>query len=184
MDLDTRKITEKALVSKIIFRLLTESDIKALEWDGEFIHYRNLYRAVYKDMLRGKSLMWGIELEQNNLIGQLFVQLDSKYPAMADGVNNAYIFGFRVKPNYRNFGIGSKLLEFIEADLRRRNYEFVTLHVAKENLRGKTFYIRHGYKILSSVNGNWSYIDHQGNLRNVREPSWRMGKNLISDFSN
>ncbi len=161
-----------------IFRLLRIEDLPELEWGGEFIHFRRVYFEAYRRSLIGESLLWVIELPLCGIVGQAFVQLDCSRPELADGKQNAYIYAFRIKENYRGIGLGSKLLEIIEHDLNKRGIHFVTLNVAKDNDRARALYERHGYKIAAEEPGCWSFIDHEGNRRDIVEPSWRMKKKI------
>ena len=49
------------------------------------------------------------ELPGEGIIGQVFIQLNSARKELADGVDRAYIYGFRIKPAYRRQGIASAL---------------------------------------------------------------------------
>ena len=64
--------------STLKIRLLNKGDLPALEWDGEYIHYRRLFKKIYKSARKGNSILWVIELKDSGLIGQLFVQLASR----------------------------------------------------------------------------------------------------------
>lgn len=54
----------------------------------------------------------------------------------------------------------------------------VTLTVAKNNNRAIALYQRRGYSIVASEAGLWNYQDDKGNWQSIREPAWRMEKNL------
>lgn len=161
------------------FRLLTRDDLKALEWDGEYIHFRRLYHQVYQAANNGKALMWGVELRQEGIIGQLFIQLDSGRKELADGAIRAYLYGFRLKAPFRNLGIGALFLEEVESDLALRRYRYIVLNVSRQNKGALRFYKRHGYKIIAPEPGRWSYLDHKGRRRKVNEPAWRMQKEIV-----
>jgi ribosomal protein S18 acetylase RimI-like enzyme len=70
---------------------------------------------------------------------------------------------------------------FIEDDLRQRGYKLVTLNVAKENQAAQRLYQRLGYRVVGSRPGTWSFRDPDGVLHRVKEPSWRMVKDLDKD---
>ena len=55
------------------------------------------------------------------------MSLKRNRPELADGIVRAYIYGFRVKPKYRNRGIGTRIMRTIEDDLEKRNFQQVTL---------------------------------------------------------
>ena len=90
----------------------------------------------------------------------------------------AYIFGFRIKPQYRNLGLGTRMMQVVEDDLWRRGYREVCLNVSQENLGALRLYGRLGYHVVSAEPGRWSYIDDQGRQQEVHEPAWRMEKAL------
>jgi ribosomal protein S18 acetylase RimI-like enzyme len=167
-----------ASIEQVIIRQARQSDLPALEWEGEFIHFRRLYYDVFQQTQRGEALMWLAELAGIGLVGQLFVQLDSQRREMADGRTRAYMHAFRVRPQYRAKGIGSLLLLNAEADLEKRGYRFICLNVGRENQGARRLYERYGYRVVAAEPGDWSYLDHHGVRQLVHEPAWRMEKDL------
>ena len=165
-------------LSKVTIRVLREPDLNALEWDGEYTHFRRLYRQIFQSTHKGRARMWVADLSGSGVIGQLFVHLDSTRKELADGTGRAYIFGFRVKPAYRGFGLGERMLDIIERDLLNRNYRWVTLNVGRQNQDARRFYERLGYRVVAKEPGRWSYLDDRGCRREVHEPSWRMQKQI------
>ena len=157
-------------------RPLVRADLPALEWEGEYIHFRRLYADVYRRVESGDGLMWVADLPGVGIIGQLFVSLSSNRPELSDGLRRAYIYGFRVRPRYRGFGIGTDMMVVVEADLFKRGYYWVTLNVAQDNPGALRLYERLGYQVIGYEPGEWSYIDHMGIRQEVKEPAWRMQK--------
>ncbi len=178
--LNKTKSINKTWLSQVNIRNVTEADLPALEWEGEFKHFRQVYANAYKRSQRGLSVLWVLELPGKGIIGQVFVQLTCDRQELADGIERAYFYAFRVRPEYRSTGLGSLLLETLEKDLFWRGFQRVTLNVAKENTRAQEFYERHGYQITAHEPGIWSYPDHNGEWHQVVEPAWRMEKQLIS----
>ncbi len=168
----------KNLQDKIIYRLVKSSDLPLLEWDGEYKHFRNVFKNAFEKSKTGKSKLWVVEIRDEGLVGQAFVQLISSRLDLANGVDRAYLYAFRFKENFRNIGLGSSLLNIIESDLLKNNYKEATLNVSRENLRAIHFYQIHGFKIVAEESGEWSYRDHNNVLRNVVEPAWKMVKYL------
>jgi ribosomal protein S18 acetylase RimI-like enzyme len=162
----------------IIIRKLRAPDLPALEWEGELIHFRNLFAQAYEQYQQGEAVLWVAENPSLGIIAQLFVQLDSHRRELANGHNRAYIYGFRVRSAYRNLGIGSQLLETAEKDLKNKGYQSVTLNVGKHNPNAKRLYERLGYRVIGSEPGRWSYLDHLGRRIHVCEPAFRMEKRL------
>lgn len=169
---------KKPFISNVLFRQALENDLPALEWDGKFSHFRHLYREIFKSTIKGETIMWLADLNNVGIIGQLFVQLWSDKPELADGRTRAYFFAIRVRDPYQNQGIGSKLLDIAEKDILARGFSWGMLNVNKDNGTARRFYEKLGYKIVGSEPGRWSYIDQNGKFHEVNEPSWRMEKQL------
>ena len=164
---------------EVLIRPLRRADLSALEWEGSYIHFRRLYARAYRRARKGNAMLWLAELPGDKLLGQLFVLLRSDVDlGLADGKHQAFIHSFRVRPAYRSAGLGSRLLENAEQDLRRRGFRLVSLNVAVDNSRAIHFYERKGYRRMGWDEGHWSYTDHRGVKQQVHEPSWRMRKKL------
>jgi ribosomal protein S18 acetylase RimI-like enzyme len=168
----------QALISQLTIRVLRYEDLPALEWEGEYTHFRRLYRDIYTSAAQGKAVLWVAELPNVGVIGQVFVQLVSGRRELADGSTRAYVYGFRVRPQYRSCGVGAMMLRVLEADLAKRNYRWVTLNVGQDNPDARRFYERHGFQVAAAEPGRWSYIDDQGQRQEVHEPAWRMEKRV------
>ena len=173
--------TEKRLLSQLQFQIrhLLHSDLPSLEWEGEYTHFRRLYREIYRSACDDRAVIWVADLGGSEVIGQLLVQLESARVELADGDNCAYFYGFRVKDNYRGQGVGSRLLKNAEVDLYGRKFRWITLNVSRDNLETRRYYEKRGFRIVAPEPGKWSYIDDQGAHIEVHEPSWRMKKRII-----
>jgi ribosomal protein S18 acetylase RimI-like enzyme len=163
-------------LSDVRIRALTREDLPALEWEGEFTHFRRLYQDIYQSSRRGEAVLWVAELNPVGVIGQLFVQLNSARSELADGASRAYIYGFRIRAEYRNQGLGTLMLEVTERDLVKRGYRWAVLNVNRDNPDARRLYERLGYKIVAVEAGRWTYLDENGVRREVNEPAWRMEK--------
>jgi ribosomal protein S18 acetylase RimI-like enzyme len=164
--------------ARLQVRQVKHQDLPALEWDGEYRHFRRLYREIYHSACQGKAVLWVADLAPVGVIGQVFVQLDSARKELADGQTRAYIYGFRVRPSYRSLGIGGQMLQTLEKDLLNRGFRLSTLNVGQQNPGARRFYERFGYRVMAEEPGRWSYLDDQGMRREVHEPAWRMEKSL------
>ena len=162
-------------------RQVQEDDLPSLEWDGAYQKYRRMYTRLFKESQQKKVLMWLVELPRQEIIGQAFVMLNSGEIDAADGFTRAYVFAFRVKPHWRNCGVGTFLMAHIEKELYEKGFRFATLNVAKENPDARRLYERLGYKVVRSRPGIWSFRDDIGRTQHVNEPAWRMMKRLRSD---
>jgi ribosomal protein S18 acetylase RimI-like enzyme len=166
--------------SRVVIRPVEEADLPGLEWNGELIHFRRLFADIYSSMKKGKATMWAAELEEVGIIGQLFVQFNSARIELADGANRAYIYGFRIRPEYRGVGLGTRMMFIAEKDLLQRGFRRVTLNVSQKNVDAKRLYEKLGYRVVALEPGRWSYKDHRGHLQKVNDPSWRMEKRFSS----
>jgi ribosomal protein S18 acetylase RimI-like enzyme len=164
--------------SNIIVRQATRADLPALEWDGELAHYRRLYTDTFRMAEQGRTLIWVADLTGTGVIGQLFVSLNGSRPELSNGVDRAYVYGFRVRPIYRNQGIGTKMMYMVEADLIQRGFSQVTLNVGRANQDAQRFYKRLGYRVIGADPGDWYYMDDKGRRCDVHEPAWRMVKEV------
>ena len=162
----------------VIIRNLVSADLPGLEWEGEFTHFRRVYAEAYQRALRGLSVLWVADLPSTGIIGQVFIQLICDRLELADGQQRAYLYSFRVRQAYRSSGLGSHILQAVENDLRLREFETITLNVAKDNIRAQKLYERCGYRIVAHEPGVWSFVDDCGDWHQVEEPAWRMEKYL------
>jgi ribosomal protein S18 acetylase RimI-like enzyme len=152
------------------------TDLPDMEWDGEYAHFRKVYAAAYERMHKGLSVLWVVEIPGSGIVGQVFIQLTCDRPELADGYVRAYLYSFRIKSEYQNAGLGSHVMDFVEHDLKSRGFKFITLNVAKVNVRAQNLYFKRGYRIVAHEPGRWSYPDADGVWHNMEEPSWRMEK--------
>jgi ribosomal protein S18 acetylase RimI-like enzyme len=163
---------------RVRIRPLQEKDLPGLEWEGEYAHFRKLYQEAFQRYERGMSVLWVADLPGVGIIGQVFIQLACDRPELADGFSKAYLYSFRVRSQYRRAGLGSRIMDVVEADLSDRGFKIITLNVAKDNVDAQRLYRRRGYRIVAHEPGTWSYPDDKGVWRHVQEPAWRMEKEI------
>jgi ribosomal protein S18 acetylase RimI-like enzyme len=176
MDTETK---QDIWLQQVVIRHVTEADLVAMEWEGEYAHYRNMYADAFERALFGRSVLWVSELSGKGLLGQVFIQLVCDRPELADGHYRAYLYGFRVREAYRSRGIGSMMMKVVESDLRKRGFRSLTLNVAKDNTRARHLYEKMGFRIVAPEPGIWSYLDDKNIWHTVEEPAWRMEKRLL-----
>jgi len=169
-------LNRKVLQASI--RTAIREDLPALEWKGELKHFRRLFADAYERVERDEAVIWIAELDGVGLVGQLFLSLRSGRPELSDGVTRGYIYGVRVRPEYRNHGIGTRLMQAAETELIERGFSIATLNVGRDNPSAQRLYERLGYRVVAPESGRWSYEDEQGIRREVHEPAWRMEKIL------
>jgi ribosomal protein S18 acetylase RimI-like enzyme len=162
---------------QIVIRHVREYDLPALEWDGEYTHYRQVFRHNFAEARRGERLMLLAEAA-GQVVGQVFVQLHSSEALFADGLERAYLYALRVRGPWQGRGIGSRLIAAAEAELRQRRFRFAVIAAAQTNQRAQQLYQRLGFHIVAEDAGVWVYTDHLGQERRVAEPSWVMEKQI------
>lgn len=168
---------ELTLKATLKIRKAVFEDLRRLEWNGQFTHFRKLFRRAYLEQHNGKRLM--LVMDFNGYpIARLFIQFLSTDGIMADGKNTGYIYSFTVMEHFRNLGIGTRMLNTAENILRKRGYQLATISVAKHNTRALKLYKREGYRLYAEDKGQWQYHDHEGKIHYVNEPSWFMKKSL------
>lgn len=169
------------VLSRVVIRHLEEADLPALEWDGEFRHFRKVYENAYVRMLTGKLAAWVVDLPPEGVIGQAFVQFICDRPELANGTDRAYMYSIRIKPSYRSLGIGTMLMAALEKELFNRGVRIATLNVAKDNPRAQQLYEKLGFTVTAHEPGVWSYPDENGTWHKVEQPAWRMEKTLVAE---
>ncbi len=162
---------------RVRIREATAEDLPALEWEGEYRHFRRLYRRTLEDARKGRGLMLLAEVD-GRVVGQVFVQFDVFRPEMPRGTRVGYLYAFRVRPEYRRRGIGTQLIHQAEQALRERGMNRAVIAVARENVGALRLYERLGYRRFAEDPGEWSYVDHKGRLRKVHEPAYLLEKPL------
>jgi ribosomal protein S18 acetylase RimI-like enzyme len=165
-------------ITQIKIRPVRYSDLPSMEWEGAYTHFRKVYQRTYQKACEGKTLMWVVDLQTIGVIAQVFVQLESPRKDLADGKNVAYLYAFRVRPAYRNQGLGKKMLTFVEDEMQQRGFREITLNVAQRNEPAIRLYQQVGYQIVGYEKGDWTFHDHQNRLRRIIEPAWKMIKRL------
>jgi ribosomal protein S18 acetylase RimI-like enzyme len=165
-------------LSKVEFRYAKESDLRAIEWEGEYEEYRNVYADVFERTKSGLASMWLADMVGWGLIGQVFVQFRTSDRRTANGKTRAYVHSFRVRDAWRGQGLGERLMDLVEADLLDRGFREVTLNVAQDNEGALRLYQRLGYHIVKKIPGRWSYYDPNNVLKHIIEPGYRMMKRI------
>ena len=164
----------------ITVRPIDASDLLALEWEGEYTHFRRQFEMAYSEYLAGNGIPWVlIEATTGVILGQVFVLFRSRHRGeLADGTERAYLYSVRVKTEFRGLGLGGRMMDIVEEDLYERGFAIATLNVARDNPGAYRFYVRRGYRTVAPDPGQWAYLDHLGRRRFVDEPAWRMEKIL------
>lgn len=161
----------------VLIREAQESDLPALEWEGEFRHFRDVYHHAFEETRSGRRVMLVAEAA-SRIVGQLFIQLDFPPKRGSETRATAYLYSFRVRPEYRQQGIGTQLIQAAEERLVGMGYRRTVISVAVANRTARRLYERLGYRVFTQDPGQWSYIDDRGQLQQVDEPAHVLEKGL------
>ena len=177
-NMETFTTAQTTWLARVQIRKMVEDDLPSLEWNGEYAHFRRVYQDAFDRFQRGLSVLWVAELSGTGVIGQVFIQLICDRPELADGTNRAYLYSFRVRPEYRRAGLGTRIMQVVFDDLRRRGFHTLTLNVAKDNPQARKLYERNHFSIVAHEPGRWTFQDEKGGWQTVEEPAWRMERHL------
>jgi ribosomal protein S18 acetylase RimI-like enzyme len=164
-----------------VIRRGRESDLAALEWEGEYARYRSVYRAAWDDVRRGQRELLVAEAD-GRIVGQIFVHFSSTWPVPGAERPAGYLYAFRVRASHRGRGIGRSLLREAEATLAGAGATHAVIAVAADNPGARRLYERMGYAWLADDPGTWSYRDESGRLHEVSEPAHLLVKDLNDDL--
>ena len=167
------------LTLDVTIRAAIKSDIPKLEWHGQYSHFRKMFQRAYREQLRGRRLILVAE-KDDFPIGHIFIQFVGSSGQIADGVERAYLYSFRVMEQFQRRGIGTRLLQEAQTLLRKRGYRTAIIAVAKHNQGARRLYERLGYILFAQDSGRWQYTDHRGVVQQVHEPCWLLKKSLIA----
>jgi ribosomal protein S18 acetylase RimI-like enzyme len=158
-------------------REANEEDLPALEWEGEFIRFRRLYRQAMEETKKGRRVILVAELN-DQVIGQLFVNFHSTWRNSFFGQHAGYLHSFRVKPDFRNLGVGRNLILKAESLIKERGYKRAVISVAQRNDAAMRLYQSVGYAVFREDPGRWSFMDHNNQVQHVIEPAYILRKSL------
>src|SRR5215831_14614349 len=134
-------MTDVIDTQKVVIRPIREAELPALEWDGAYTRYRRVFEQTYEDAVRGQRVML-VAVAGRHMIGQVFIQLSSTERRYADGYSRGYLYSLRVKPEWQEHGIGTRLLRAAEATLSTRGFTTAVIAAGKENPRARQLYER------------------------------------------
>lgn len=162
---------------EILFRLARADDLLKLEWGGEYTHFRKVFQHTYQEQRMGRRVMLLADFNHYP-IGQVFLRVREEHYLFSNNNHRGYLYSVRVMPPFRGLGLGTDLIQLAEDLLREYHKTEAYISVAKDNPRAKDLYERLGYAVYGEDNGTWSYTDHQGQMIQVDEPAWLLGKRL------
>lgn len=112
-------------------------------------------------------------------VGHLSIEWTGDGAAPPDLQGIATIADFRVGPAHRSRGIGSRLMDAAEAEIRARGHPRAVVAVGISNEGARRLYERKGYRLTGSASFlSWTYLGADGELRTEGEECLWLGKPL------
>ncbi|WP_404427430.1 GNAT family N-acetyltransferase [Ureibacillus chungkukjangi] len=141
----------------MIIRLAEAKDVNQLirmRWDftiehdeskknASFFHFERECKSFFeKAFTSGQWFVWVVE-EAEKIVSHIYIELIQKVPRPGRVTQPfAYMTNVYTVPEYRNMGVGSKLLSSINAWIKENNYEFVIVWPSDEAI---SYYQKNGY---------------------------------------
>ena len=107
----------------------------------------DIYQNVIEKINKGELDVYTI-YDSNEIIGKLFVNYVNR--ALENETipgKRVYISHFFIKEEYRNKGLGTKLLDYTLKDLKEKGYTEFTVGVQEKNETAKHIYFKKGFNI-------------------------------------
>jgi len=114
---------------------------------------------MLKSMIYSNSSFTIVIEENNKIIGYGTAEKLNR--------NSMDIESIAILPGYQGKGYGSKLIEAIENEIKKRNYKKIILEVREKNENAKNFYLNHGYKIINFIE-NYYLLEFEGSRNAYR----------------
>ena len=175
-------MTNENWLDSVTIRLMKETDLPELEWDGEYSRYRKVYREVYHNFRRGITMPFVAETAEDGLIGQVFLTFKDPNPSYMPRSRYCFISSFRVKPQFRDKGLGSRLVDVCFREARNHHLRDIFLNCSSDNNRARWFYEKHGFRVIRLDDGNWSYVNAEGFVVTEHQSAYVMKKTLPRFF--
>jgi ribosomal protein S18 acetylase RimI-like enzyme len=143
----------------VTVRPMTDHDVVPLAEALEFPLYST--RRGWSEALLTFRESFVAELD-GRPVGTVAISVREELPGLL------HLFALDVSPSLRSRGIGAQLIEFLEAEARRRGYGGVYLEVAATNDRARSLYERLGYaRTGEPFTTSRERYDGQGNVIEV-----------------
>lgn len=156
-------------VTEMQVRIATAEEMKELwEYSGS-----PTYNYFVTGINSSNIEFWTIEnLEDNRLIGELYIFWNSEDSDEANGVNRAYLCAFRIEEQFRGHGLASKLMKSVLVRVQEKGFSEVTIGVDNDNYEKlKSMYYSWGFnELIKKQHYDYHYLDSSNNPVYFEEP--------------
>lgn len=131
------------------------------------------YNYFVDGINNGNIEFWAIKnIEDNKLIGELYIFWNSEDPDEADGVNRAYLCALRIDKQFRGRGLSSKLMKSVLARVKEKGFSEVTIGVDNDNYEKlKQMYNSWGFnEMIKQQYYDYHYLDSNSKPVYFEEP--------------
>ncbi|GIN71899.1 hypothetical protein J14TS2_23740 [Bacillus sp. J14TS2] len=143
-------------IQQMKFRKGSINDFDNLNWFWTENHQKTKEKFIFR-INKGMQELWVVEYREC-LIGELHIVWNSVDKDEADGLKRAYIFSYRVKPNFQGKSVGSKLMNKVLDRIREKNFTEATVGVETNEVHLKKMYNNWGFNDFIKTKD----IDHHG----------------------
>ena len=165
----------------LVIRACDGRDLDALEEQIASPGRSRLHWARFAEQQSGESV-YLIAWRGGEPVGHLNLRwYGSRSPSVATRLERCpEINALGVRPELQNQGIGTALVREAERLAAERSYPRICLGVGIDNFGARRLYERLGYRYWShgTIEGSWSYEDHDGRTVVQREEIVYMSKRL------
>lgn len=171
-------IVDNEWLEQVRIRLIREEDLPLLEWNGEYSRYRRIYAEVYHNFTKGISLPFVAETDADGIIGQVFLSRKEPNPSFSPRNRYYFLSSFRVKPAFRDRGLGDRLIRFCEDQVRQHRLRDIYLNCSADNRRARYFYEAHGFRVVRYDESTWTFVNDEGFVVSEPQKAYLMKKTL------
>lgn len=113
-------------------------DIISLYKEADWLKIWDTRRRI--KLIIKKSYMFIAVLYEGDIIAMARV--------ISDGINDAYIQDLKVRNDFRNKGLGTKIIDFIKTKLIKKGFKWIGLIAERDT---EKFYIKNGFKHMKEM---------------------------------
>lgn len=141
--------------SNIEIKPMTIEDVDIMPWKNGERHLEYMREAIKRS--------------ETNVIDFLSIWLDGQIAGYG-GIDYekeqeaGYMWMLTVNPKYRSQGLGTKLIDALEKQVRQRGLNSVKLSVEVINPKAKALYERLGYKTIGQTKESWEQSAEDGGI--------------------
>jgi len=123
-------------------------DFKKLNHEWAWSPNKEWQQIVQNDYIKGiqkgSQEFWVIE-KGDDIVGEFHIYWDKTDKDEANGINRAYLSAFRVHPDYRGQGLGTKLMQRVIERIKEKGFNEVTIGAYHHEPKIQALYKKWGF---------------------------------------